>query len=150
MAASATDSSGKERAIRQSLIDTGHVDVMLSVGNNFSYTKSLPCTLWFFDKGKKHELSGKVLFIDARNYYTVVDRTLNEWSEWQMKGNLNAIVWLYRGESEKYKALLADYCSEIVSCCRSLAPKLEKMEAMLDGYCKALAPLSRKIADNWL
>ncbi len=149
MAASATDSSGKERAIRQSLIDTGHVDVMLSVGNNFFYTKSLPCTLWFFDKGKKHELSGKVLFIDARNYYTVVDRTLNEWSEWQMK-NLNAIVWLYRGESEKYKALLADYCSEIVSCCRSLAPKLEKMEAMLDGYCKALAPLSRKIADTVL
>lgn len=80
---------------------------------------------------------------------TVVDRTLNEWSEWQMK-NLNAIVWLYRGESEKYKALLADYCSEIVSCCRSLAPKLEKMEAMLDGYCKALAPLSRKIADTVL
>ena len=49
-----------------------------------------------------------MLFIDARNYYTVVDRTLNEWSEWQLK-NLNAIVWLYRGETEKYAALLEEY-----------------------------------------
>lgn len=49
-----------------------------------------------------------MLFIDARNYYTVVDRTLNEWSEWQLK-NLNAIVWLYRGELAKYTALLEEY-----------------------------------------
>ena len=108
MAASATDSQSKDKDIREKLVETGHVDVMLSVGTNFFYTKSLPCSLWFFDKGKPEALKDKVLFIDARNYYTVVDRTLNEWSEWQMK-NLNAIVWLYRGEVEKYHALLAEY-----------------------------------------
>ena len=108
MASSATDSQGKDKDIREKLIATGDVDVMLSVGNNFFYTKSLPCTLWFFDKAKREENKDKVLFIDARNYYTVVDRTLNEWSEWQMK-NLNAIVWLYRGEIEKYQKLLARY-----------------------------------------
>lgn len=108
MASSATDSSGKDRDIRQKLVESGHVDVMVSVGNNFFYTKSLPCSLWFFDKGKPEALRDKVLFIDARNYYTVVDRTLNEWSEWQLK-NLNAIVWLYRGETEKYAALLEEY-----------------------------------------
>ena len=108
MAASATDSQGKDKDIRQKLIETGHVDVMISVGNNFFYTKSLPCSLWFFDKGKPAELQDKVLFIDARNYYTVVDRTLNEWSEWQLK-NMNAIVWLYRGEVDKYKNLLSEY-----------------------------------------
>lgn len=108
MASSATDSANKDRDIRQKLVETGHVDVMVSVGNNFFYTKSLPCSLWFFDKGKKADLQDKVLFLDARNYYTVVDRTLNEWSEWQLK-NLNAIVWLYRGEIDKYKALLAEY-----------------------------------------
>lgn len=85
---------------------------MLSVGNNFFYTKSLPCTLWFFDKAKREENKDKVLFIDARNYYTVVDRTLNEWSKWQMK-NLNAIVWLYRGEVDKYKKLLEEYRDEL-------------------------------------
>ena len=108
MASSATDSQGKDKDIRENLINTGDVDVMLSVGNNFFYTKSLPCTLWFFDKAKRAENKDKVLFIDARNYYTVVDRTLNEWSEWQMK-NLNAIVWLYRGEIDKYTALIQQY-----------------------------------------
>lgn len=108
MASSATDSQGKDKDIRQRLVETGHVDAMISVGNNFFYTKSLPCSLWFFDKGKCEEIKDKVLFIDARNYYTVVDRTLNEWSEWQLK-NLNAIVWLYRGETEKYVALLDEY-----------------------------------------
>lgn len=108
MASSATDSQGKDKDIREKLIRTGYVDVMISVGNNFFYTKSLPCSLWFFDKGKPEELQDKVLFIDARNYYTVVDRTLNEWSEWQLK-NLNAIVWLYRGETDKYKALIQEY-----------------------------------------
>lgn len=108
MASSATDSSGKDRDIREKLVQTGHVDVMMSVGNNFFYTKSLPCSLWFFDKGKPEELQDKVLFIDARNYYTVVDRTLNEWSEWQLK-NLNAIVWLYRGETYKYNGLETEY-----------------------------------------
>lgn len=108
MASSATDSQGSDKDIREKLVKTGHVDVMISVGNNFFYTKSLPCSLWFFDKGKKEELKNKVLFIDARNYYTEVDRTLNEWSEWQLK-NLNAIVWLYRGENEKYRALLCEY-----------------------------------------
>lgn len=108
MASSATDSQGSDKDIREKLVKTGHVDVMISVGNNFFYTKNLPCSLWFFDKGKKEELKNKVLFIDARNYYTEVDRTLNEWSEWQLK-NLNAIVWLYRGENEKYTALLYEY-----------------------------------------
>ena len=65
MASSATDSQGKDKNIREQLVQTGHVDVMVSVGNNFFYTKSLPCSLWFFDKGKKEELRDKVLFIDA-------------------------------------------------------------------------------------
>ena len=108
MASSATDSQGKDKDIRESLVKTGHVDSMISVGNNFFYTKSLPCSLWFFDKAKNENIKDKVLFIDARNYYTVVDRTLNEWSEWQLK-NLNAIVWLYRGEVDKYVALLNEY-----------------------------------------
>lgn len=112
MASSATDSQGREKNIREDLIKTGHVDVMLSVGNNFFYTKSLPCSLWFFDKGKKENLKDKILFIDARNYFTAVDRTLNEWSEWQLK-NLNAIVCLYRGETEKYKKLLEEYHSAL-------------------------------------
>ena len=108
MASSATDSANKDRDIREQLVCTGDVDVMMSVGNNFFYTLSLPCSLWFFDRAKRPENRDKVLFIDARNYYTVVDRTLNEWSEWQLR-NLQTIVHLYRGETEKYRQLLQDY-----------------------------------------
>lgn len=108
MASSATDSQNRDKDIRRQLIMTGHVDVIISVANNFFYTKSLPCSLWFFDKGKNEALRDKVLFIDARNYYTAVDRTLNEWSEWQLK-NISAVVWLYRGETDKYQKLLNDY-----------------------------------------
>ena len=129
MASSATDSSGKDRDIRERLVQTGHVDVMMSVGNNFFYTKSLPCSLWFFDKGKPEALKDKVLFIDARNYYTVVDRTLNEWSEWQLK-NLNAIVWLYRGEREKYVDLINEYIDQVAEFVNTS----EHIEDVPDGY----------------
>ena len=140
MASSATDSQGKDKDIREALVKTGHVDVMISVGNNFFYTKSLPCTLWFFDKGKPEALRDKVLFIDARNYYTVVDRTLNEWTEWQLK-NLNAIVWLYRGETEKYQALLKQYRDAIYAfTLESTDPELDELlfhyanfQSLLDG-----------------
>ena len=129
MASSATDSSGKDRDIRQKLVETGHVDVMMSVGNNFFYTKSLPCSIWFFDKGKTEAIQDYVLFIDARNYYTVVDRTLNEWSEWQLK-NLNAIVWLYRGEVDKYVALLNEYTDQVAEFMNTV----EYTEDIPDGY----------------
>lgn len=126
MASSATDSQGKDKDIREALVKTGDVDVMISVGNNFFYTKSLPCSLWFFDKGKSEEIRDKVLFIDARNYYTVVDRTLNEWSEWQLK-NLNAIVWLYRGEIEKYQQLLTEYKS-VLGCAITFEESLSLLQ----------------------
>lgn len=131
MASSATDSQNKDKDIREKLVRTGHVDVLISVGNNFFYTKSLPCSLWFFDKGKKEELRHKVLFIDARNYYTVVDRTLNEWSEWQLK-NLNAIVWLYRGELDKYQNLLSQYRQELGKQL-SFSERAEQLEANLQN-----------------
>lgn len=138
MASSATDSSGKDRDIRRKLVETGHVDVMVSVGNNFFYTKSLPCSLWFFDKGKTESIRDKVLFIDARNYYTVVDRTLNEWSEWQLK-NLNAIVWLYRGEREKYVDLINEYVDQVAE----FVNISEHIEDVPDGY-----GIQRSFSDN--
>lgn len=146
MAASATDSGNKDRDIRRQMIQTGHVDCMMSVANNFFYKVSLPCSLWFFDKGKKDNLKGKVLFIDSRNYYTVVDRTLNEWSEWQMK-NLNAIVWLYRGDSEKYQELMEDYRTQVINDCMELDLEFENITLILNGYGDALVEVRKQIAD---
>lgn len=143
MAASATDSQDKDKDIRQALIETGDVDVMISVGTNFFYTKTLLCSLWFLDKAKKEESRDKVLFIDARNYYTVVDRTLNEWSEWQMK-NLNSIVWLYRGQTEKYKNLLEEYKKAVNKMISALPEAGQELSALLEegaaGHFKGSMP----------
>ena len=128
MASSATDSANKDRDIREKLVRTGDVDVMVSVGNNFFYTLSLPCSLWFFDKAKRTENRDKVLFIDARNYFTVVDRTLNEWTEWQLR-NLQAIVHLYRGEKEKYQSLIRDYIKVLDNVSTPLTP--ERLEEVI-------------------
>ena len=141
MASSATDSANKDRDIREKLVRTGDVDVMVSVGNNFFYTLSLPCSLWFFDRNKHADIRDKVLFIDARNYYTVVDRTLNEWTEWQLR-NLQAIVHLYRGEKEKYQQLLADYQSVLGNTTVTSAQEaLDKLKAMAK---EAIANATRK------
>ena len=141
MAASATDSQSKDKDIREKLVATGHVDCMISVGNNFFYTKSLPCTLWFFDKGKRKKIQDKVLFIDARNYYTIVDRTLNEWNEWQLK-NLNAIVWLYRGETDKYEYLLVEYRNALLAYADTTEDKqLEKILRKSAKIAKIFAEL---------
>lgn len=141
MASSATDSQGKDKDIREQLVKTGHVDVMISVGNNFFYTKSLPCSLWFFDKGKAEDLKDKVLFIDARNYFTVVDRTLNEWSDWQLK-NMNAIVWLYRGETDKYQQLIEEYHSVLGE------GEFEEILHAQEDYIKALRSEAKAAADS--
>ena len=145
MASSATDSQGKDKDIREALIRTGHVDVMISVGNNFFYTKSLPCSLWFFDKAKGEAIRDKVLFIDARNYYTVVDRTLNEWSDWQLK-NLNAIVWLYRGETEKYTALLQEYHDYLHTEAEAAENDDLKDAVYRDSFADIVSALKEKVA----
>ena len=141
MASSATDSANKDRDIREKLVRTGDVDVMVSVGNNFFYTLSLPCSLWFFDRNKNSAIRDKVLFIDARNYYTVVDRTLNEWTEWQLR-NLQAIVHLYRGENDKYHSLLADYKKVLGET--TVASAQEALDKQKAAAKEAIAAAQRK------
>jgi len=112
MASSASDAGNKDRDIREKLVKTGHVDVMMAIGNKFFYTRSLPCTLWFFDKGKPQHLQDQVLMIDARNVYHVVSARSHVFTEEQL-ANLNAIVWLYRGEQEKFVALVGRYQRQV-------------------------------------
>jgi type I restriction enzyme M protein len=99
MANSASDARGSELEIRRQLIEKGAVDVMIAIGSNFFYTVTLPCTLWFLDRGKvKTPRKGMVLFIDARHIYRQVDRAHRDFSEQQVEFISN-IVRLYRGEA---------------------------------------------------
>jgi len=112
MASSASDAGNKDRDIREKLVRSGHVDVMLSIGTKFFYTRSLPCTLWFFDKGKPEDLQDQVLMIDARNVYHVVSARSHVFTQEQLQ-NLTAITWLYRGEHEKFVELVAGYQRQV-------------------------------------
>lgn len=97
MASSATDAGNAEKRIRQQLIETGHVECIVSVANNFFYTRSLPCHLWFFNKGKKPENKDKILMIDARNTFRKVSTTINDFTDEQLEG-LTAIINAFRGD----------------------------------------------------
>lgn len=102
MANSASDARSTEQEIRRQLIQTRSVDVMVAVGPNMFYTVTLPCTLWFFDKGKTTTpRKDTVLFIDARHIYRQVDRAHREWTPAQI-GFLANLVRLYRGEAPDY------------------------------------------------
>lgn len=99
MANSASDARSSEQDVRQKLIEARAVDVMVAVGPNMFYTVTLPCTLWFLDKGKaKTPRAETVLFIDARHIYRQVDRAHRAWTPAQISFLAN-IVRLYRGEA---------------------------------------------------
>ena len=99
MANSASDARSSEQELRQKLIEARAVDVMVAVGPNMFYTVTLPCTLWFLDRGKgRTKRADSVLFIDARHIYRQVDRAHRDWTPAQI-GFIANLVRLYRGEA---------------------------------------------------
>jgi len=143
MASSASDAGNKDRDIRQKLVETGHVDVMVSIGPKFFYTRSLPCTLWFFDKGKPRLRQDTVLMLDARSVYHVVSARSHVFTEEQL-ANLNAIVWLYRGQTPRFLELLAAYHRSaharlglLAPCMNAVATPQAQAAALLHGLAMA-------------
>ena len=108
MSSQASSAGGAEAGVRRKLVETGHVDAMVSVRSNFFYTRTVPCELWFFNKNKPKQMKNKVLMLDARNVYRQVTRKIYDFSPEQL-ANLTSIVWLYRGETKKYLSLVSDY-----------------------------------------
>ncbi len=131
MASSASDAGNKDREIREQLVSTGHVDVMMAIGNKFFYTRSLPCTLWFFDKGKPAVRRDRVLMIDARNVYHVVSARSHVFTEEQL-ANLTAISWLYRGEQHKFVGLVARYQRQVDHWLALLPERIAADTAVVD------------------
>jgi type I restriction enzyme M protein len=102
MANSASDARSSEQHLRRQLIESRSVDVMVSVGPNMFYTVTLPCTLWFLDKGKAATpRADRVLFLDARHIYRQISKAQRDWTQGQV-GFLANLVRLYRGEEPDY------------------------------------------------
>jgi type I restriction enzyme M protein len=108
MSSQASSAGNDEKKVRQKIIESGNVDVMISIRSNFFYTRTVPCELWFFDKGKPAARRDKVLMVDARNVYRKVTRKIYDFSPEQLQ-NLTAIVWLYRGQNDRFIDLVRRY-----------------------------------------
>src|SRR3954469_14465560 len=102
MANSGSDARASELEIRKQLIESRAVDAVVAVGPNMFYTVTLPCTLWFLERGKKKSpRADKVLFVDARYIYRQIDRAQRDWTEAQIDFLAN-LVRLYRGEEPDF------------------------------------------------
>lgn len=106
MANSASDAGHSEKEIRKSLIEDGIISQMVALPSNMFITVTLPATLWFFDRAKKNK--DEILFIDARNIFTQVDRALRKFSDEQIK-NLAIITRLYEGNTDSFYELIKEY-----------------------------------------
>ena len=113
MSSQASSAGGGEAQVRRKLVESGDVDAMIAIRSNFFYTRTVPCELWFFNRAKPEAHRDKVLMIDARNVYRQVTRKICDFSPEQQQ-NLLAIVWLYRGESERFVELVSRYCARVL------------------------------------
>ena len=148
MASSASDAGHSEKDVREQLIKTGDVDVMVSIGNNFFYTRTLPCGIWFFDKNKPQDRKDKILMLDARNIFRKVNRTINDFSEEQLK-NLTAITWLYRGENQRYLKLIDEYVNEYVNKAMSIENEIVLFETNIGELLSQLNKFKNDIENNY-
>jgi type I restriction enzyme M protein len=143
MANSASDARASEQELRQQLITAGAVDVMVAVGPNMFYTVTLPCTLWFFDRGKaQSERAEHVLFIDARHIYRQLDRAHRDWTAGQI-GFLANLVRLYRGEALDFTLGGGEAGAKIGAIFGR-----QPVYADVPGLCKA-ATLAEIAAQGW-
>src|SRR5207249_11995976 len=127
-----------EQELRKKLIASRAVDVMIAVGPNLFYTVTLPCTLWFFDKGKgKSARTGTVLFIDARHLYRQVDRAHREWTPAQI-GFVANLIRLYRGEALDFTLGGDEARTKLVEVFGNPKSKIQNLKFKdVPGLCRA-------------
>jgi type I restriction enzyme M protein len=139
MASSASDAGHSEKDIREKLVRTGAVDVMVAIGNNFFYTRSLPCTLWFFDRAKENDEQqrDKVLMLDARKIYRKVTSKVNDFSPEQLQ-NLICIVNLYRGNSQKFENTVKKYLQTATDLAKETDEATTELQKQLQKVFKTV------------
>jgi Type I restriction-modification system methyltransferase subunit len=143
MSSQASSAGREEAAVRRKLIETGAVDIMIDIRGNFFYTRTVPCQLWFLDRAKEKDEARRdyVLMIDARNIYRKVSRAIYDFSPEQQK-NIAAIVWLYRGQSERYLKLVESYLVQAISALEAVRSQLQAFEVALGTLTELIAPFA--------
>jgi len=185
MSSQASSAGHGEMEVRRKLVETGAVDVMVSIRSNFFYTRTVPCELWHFDKGKPassarsaalqsrstpegktaSELSVRasrgeaaaalesraplntqdhVLMIDARNIYRKVTRKIYDFTPEQQQ-NLSSIVWLYRGQTDRFIALVQQHLESTLREADAIAGKSAAFRTAYTALTDAAAPFLKTL-----
>jgi type I restriction enzyme M protein len=141
MSSQASSAGRDEAVVRQKLIETGAVDVMIDIRGNFFYTRTVPCQLWFFDRAKERDNARgeHVLMLDTRNIYRKVSRAVYDFSPEQQK-NIAAIVWLYRGQTKRFLKLVGSYIAQAITKADAAAAPLAAFEQALGSLSNLVRP----------
>ena len=142
MSSQASSAGGEEAKVRKKLVEAHHVDVMMAIRSGFFYTRTVPCELWFLNKVKRGERRNKVLMIDARNIYRKVTRKIYDFTPEQQK-NLSSIVWLYRGQADRFVALIAEHLGR-------MGEEASVSTEPLNAFAKTLAEATAKYVNGGL
>ena len=148
MSSQASSAGRDEAKVRQKLVESGAVDVMIDVRGNFFYTRTVPCQLWFFDRAKERDEARRdhVLMLDARNTYRKVTPAIFDFSPEQQK-NIAAIVWLYRDQSDRFLSLVESYLAEAVADGQAAAGPLLAFEEALGKQIDLADPFVNEARD---
>jgi len=139
MSSQASSAGHGEAEVRRKIVETGDVDVMISIRSNFFYTRTVPCELWHCDKGKPADRRDQVLMLDARNIYRKVTRKIYDFSPEQLQ-NLTAIVWLYRGQTHRFLLLVQSYLDRTLAEAANIADRAAALRQSYAGLAGAVAP----------
>lgn len=156
MSSQASSAGRDEAVVRQKLVETGAVDVMIDIRGNFFYTRTVPCQLWFFDRAKERdpERADHVLMLDARNIYRKVSRAIYDFAPEQQK-NIAAIVWLYRGQADRFLKLVESYIAQAIAEGQATAEPLADYDRALGKLIELVQPFVNEkrdpdpLAETW-
>ncbi|MEC5218767.1 type I restriction enzyme M protein [Actimicrobium sp. GrIS 1.19] len=146
MSSQASSAGHGEKEVRRKLVETGDVDVMIAIRSNFFYTRTVPCELWHFDRSKPAERKDQVLMLDARNVYRKVTRKIYDFSP-EQQANLAAIVWLYRGQQDRFLGLVHSYLTRLGKEAAAIDAALTTFDVTLTACHTPLAAFVDSVKD---
>ena len=157
MSSQASSAGRDEAKVRRKLVESGAVDVMIDIRGNFFYTRTVPCQLWFFDRAKERDpaRADHVLMLDARAIYRKVSRAIYDFSPEQQQ-NVAAIVWLYRGQWDRFLRLVESYLARAVTEGKSTTEPLTIFEEGLGELMDQMTPFATEgrdpdpFAETWV
>ncbi|MCK1420289.1 SAM-dependent DNA methyltransferase [Bradyrhizobium sp. 182] len=149
MSSQASSAGGGEAIVRQKMVETGAVDAMIDIRGNFFYTRTVPCQLWFFDRAKEKEeaRADHVLMLDARNIFRKVSRSVCDFSPEQQK-NIAAIVWLYRGQANRFLELVESYLAQAIKGGQAATEPLANFEETIGKLITQISPFAKLKREN--